>query len=104
TDKHVIIVSPTTFSAYLQSVLYGFRAFKIEESAKDIRKNVGLLGRHLAAYDEFFNKLGKSIGTSVSHYNRAQKELGKVDKDVLRITGEGIDTDPIMIDKPETED
>jgi len=101
TDKNVIVVSPTTFSAYLHSVLYGFNALKIEESAKDIRKNVGLLGRHLAAYDEFFNKLGKSIGTSVSHYNRAQKELGKVDKDVLRIAGEGVDLDPVMIDKPE---
>src|SRR3989344_5637159 len=37
-DKNVIIVSPTTFAAYLQSVLYGFRAFKIEESAKQIGK------------------------------------------------------------------
>ncbi|MCF7835927.1 MAG: DNA recombination protein RmuC [Candidatus Marinimicrobia bacterium] len=104
TDKNVIVVSPTTFSAYLHSVLYGFNALKIEESAKDIRKNVELLGRHLAAYDEFFNKLGKSISTSVSHYNRAQKELGKVDKDVLRITGEGIGVDTLLIDKPDSED
>ena len=40
-DKNVIIVSPTTFAAYLQSVLYGFRAFKIEESAKEIAERVG---------------------------------------------------------------
>src|SRR3989338_6610616 len=32
-EKKVIIVSPTTFAAYLQSVLYGFKAFKIEETA-----------------------------------------------------------------------
>ncbi len=101
TDKNVIVVSPTTFSAYLHSVLYGFNALKIEESAKDIRKNVELLGRHLAAYDEFFNKLGKSLSTSVNHYNRAQKELGKVDKDVLRITGERMDVEPMKIDRPE---
>lgn len=100
-DKHVIIVSPTTFSAYLHSVLYGFKALKIEESAKDIRKNVGLLARHLAAYDEFFSKLGKSIGTTVSHYNHAQKEFGKIDKDITRIAGEGIEVDPVLLDKPE---
>jgi DNA recombination protein RmuC len=39
-ERKVIIVSPTTFAAYLQSVLYGFKAFKIEEQAKDIAKNV----------------------------------------------------------------
>ena len=39
-EKKVIIVSPTTFAAYLQSVLYGFKAFKIEEQAKDIAKKI----------------------------------------------------------------
>ncbi|MBU2633110.1 DNA recombination protein RmuC [Patescibacteria group bacterium] len=104
TDKHVIIVSPTTFSAYLQSVLYGFRAFKIEESAKDIRKNVGLLMRHMLAYEEFFKKVGNSLGTTVNHFTRASREFKKIDKDILRVTGEGMDMEVMMIDKPETED
>ena len=100
TDKNVIIVSPTTFSAYLQSVLYGFKALKIEESTKDIRKNVGLLGRHLAAYDEFFKKIGKSLNTTVNHYDHAQKELGKIDKDVLHIAGESPEIEQIALDRP----
>ncbi len=104
TDKNVIIVSPTTFSAYLQSVLYGFKALKIEESAKDIRKNVALLGRHIAAYDEYFKKLGKSLSTTVSHYNGAEKELGKIDKDVLRITGESPEIEKLELDRPKLED
>lgn len=103
-DKNVIIVSPTTFSAYLQSVLYGFKALKIEESTKDIRKNVGLLGRHIAAYDEFFKKLGKSLGTTVNHYDHAQKELGKIDKDILRIAGESPQIEQLSIDSPRVED
>ena len=69
---NVIIVSPTTFSAYLQSVLYGFRAFKIEESAKQIGKQVEALSRHMRSYDEYFKKLGNSLGTTVNHYNSAQ--------------------------------
>ncbi len=103
-DKNVIIVSPTTFAAYLQSVLYGFRAFKIEESAKQIGKHVESLSRHLKAYDEYFKKVGNSLGTTVNHYNAAQKELGKVDKDIAKITGDSMQLDPIALEKPKDED
>ena len=99
-DKNVIIVSPTTFAAYLQSVLYGFRAFKVEESAKEIQKNVEKLTRHLQAYNEYFNKLGNSLGTTVNHFNSASKELGKIDKDVVKIAGEGTGYDVLALDKP----
>jgi len=100
-EKNVIIVSPTTFSAYLQSVLYGFRAFKIEESAKQIGKQVENLSRHLKAYDEYFTKVGNSLSTTVNHYNSAQRELGKIDKDVTKITGTPIDTDRVLLERPQ---
>lgn len=100
-DKNVIIVSPTTFAAYLQSVLYGFRAFKIEESAKQISKQVEQLGRHLNAYVSYFEKIGNSLGTTVNHYNSAQKELGKIDKDVIKISGESIGLETIALDRPQ---
>lgn len=103
-DKNVIIVSPTTFSAYLQSVLYGFRAFKIEESAKQIGKYVEGLTRHLKSYDDYFKKVGNSLSTTVNHYNSASKEFGKIDKDVLKITGESADIDTLLIEKPEKEE
>jgi len=99
-DKNVIIVSPTTFAAYLQSVLYGFRAFKVEESAKEIQKNVEKLTRHMQAYNEYFAKLGNTLGTTVNHYNAASKELGKIDKDVTKIAGEGIGVEQQLLEKP----
>jgi DNA recombination protein RmuC len=102
--RKVIIVSPTTFYAYLQSVLYGFKAFKIEENAKHIEKRVGELGKHIAAYEEYMKKLGVTLGTTVNHYNTAYKELKKIDKDVLRITGEETGVTPDLIDKPSFED
>ncbi len=99
-EKKVIIVSPTTFAAYLQTVLQGLRALKIEESAKDIRKNVNMLQKHIQAYEEFMKKLGGSMGTTVNHYNAAYKELGKIDKDVVRITkGERV-IEPELIERP----
>ncbi len=99
-DRKVIIVSPTTFAAYLQSVLYGFKAFKIEEQAKDIAKNVEALGRHLKSYEDFYKRLGASLSTTVNHYNAGYKELGKVDKDILRITDEAVGISPDLLDRP----
>lgn len=103
-DKSVIIVSPTTFYAYLHSVLHGFRAFKIEESAKGIQKRVEELAKHLAAYEDYMRKLGTTLGTTVNHYNVAYKELKKVDKDVLKISGETANIEPIVLDKPVLEE
>ncbi len=103
-EKKVIIVSPTTFAAYLQSVLYGFKAFKIEETAKDIAKNVENLSRHLKAYEDYYKKLGASLSTTINHYNTGYKELGKIDKDVLRITEKGIGIDAMALDKPQMDD
>jgi DNA recombination protein RmuC len=99
-DKKVIIVSPTTFSAYLQSVLYGFKAFQIEKSAVEIQKNVQKLGRHLLAYNEIFTKMGNTLGTTVNHFNNASKELNKIDKDVTKITGESPGLEINTIDAP----
>jgi len=103
-DRKVIIVSPTTFVAYLSTILQGFKAFKIEKSAQEIIKNVEKLNGHLKAYDNYHTKLGTSLTTVVNHYNTSRKELKKIDKDVLRITGEGSEIEQITIDKPTIED
>jgi len=100
-EKHVIIVSPTSFLAYLQTVMQGLKALQIEESAKEIRKHVEELGRHLMSYEDFMNKIGKNLGTTVSVYNSASKEFKKIDKDVMRITGKGIESDLSLLEKPE---
>lgn len=99
-EKKVIIVSPTTFAAYLLTVLQGLRAFKIEESAKGIRQNVETLQKHILAYEEFMKKLGGSLSTTVNHYNTAYKELGKVDKDIVRITQSERGVEPLTLEKP----
>ena len=100
-QKHVIIVSPTSFMAYLQTVMQGLRALQIEESAKEIRKRVEELGRHLVNYEQFMKRLGANLGTTVNTYNQSYKELNKIDKDVLRITGEAIGVETLTLDKPE---
>jgi DNA recombination protein RmuC len=99
----VIIVSPTSFLAYLQTVLQGLKAMQIEETAKDIVKHVEQLGTHLKKYEEYHTKLGVSLGTVVNHYNNSGKELKKVDKDILRIAGEAPGIEVPVLEGPEEE-
>ena len=103
-EKHVIIVSPTSFLAYLQTVLQGLRALQIEESAKTIRANVEKLSRHLLSYDDFMKKLGMSMATTVNHYNSAYKEFKKIDKDAARIAEVESKVEAVMIEKPKMEE
>ncbi len=98
--RKVIIVSPTSFLAYLQTVLQGLKAMQIEESAKEIRARVEDLGKHIGKWEEYYKKLGATLSTSVNHYNAGYKELGKIEKDVLKISGESIGVTPLTIDKP----
>ena len=102
---HVVIVSPTSFLAYLQTVLQALHALKIEERAQDIIKNVADLAKHFRAYSEFHVKVGNNLTTVVNQYNFSSNELRKVSKDMTKITngsGEeivGID----IVEKPHLE-
>jgi len=103
-EKKIIIVSPTAFMAYLQTILQGFRALKIAASHKEIQANIEKLGKHLKNYDQYMGKLGNSLSTTVNHYDSAQKEWKKVDKDVLQITDKPIGIKPISVEKPNRTD
>jgi DNA recombination protein RmuC len=102
-EKKVIIVSPTSFMAYLQTVIQGLRSLEIEEKAKDIQKRVGELGRHLQAYQDYQKRMGNSLKTTVNHYNASEKEFRKLDKDVVKINGGENSYEPDLIEGPTTD-
>ena len=106
--KRVLIVSPTSFLAFLQTVLQGLKALQIEETHKDVIKRVEELSKHLKSFEEYHKKLGTSLGTVVSHFNSSNKEFRKIDKDVTRIAGledgMAIEVDTILLEKPEIDD
>lgn len=103
-DKRVIITSPTSFMAYLQTVLQGLRSLQIEEQAKDIQVRVGKLGQHIGKYELYMQKLGSSLGTTVGHFNNAHKEYRKIDKDIVKISGGETTIEPLELDRPQTDD
>ena len=79
------------------------KALQIEEAAKDIQKQVGQLGKHLQTYEEYLKKLGNTLGTTVNHYNHAYKEFNKIEKDVVKITGEVWEQEILQLEKPDNE-
>ena len=105
-EKGVMIVSPTSFFAYLQTVILGLKALQIEESVKDIQKQAENLMRHMKTYEDHHNKLGKHLETTVRAYSASSRELKKIDKDIYRVT-EGISgkqMDPLELAYSVTED
>ena len=102
-EKKVHIVSPTTFYVTLQSLIQGMRAYQIQESTKEILKNVVQLGKHMNSYESYLKKLGSNLGTTVNMYNQAYKEFQKIDKDVVRIAGGESRVELLEVDKPREE-
>lgn len=103
-DKHVSIVGPSTLSAMLQVIVQGIKSMEIQKDTELIRKNIEQLQKHLVAYDGYFKRLGNSLGATVGHYNSASKELGKIDRDIVKIGGGDAVIDPLLIDKPQADD
>lgn len=99
-EKKVTIVGPTTLSAMLQTVAHGLRSVEIHKDTEKIRKNIEQLQRHLIAHNGYMQKLGASLGTTVGHFNTTYKELGKIDRDIVKIAETEPSVEPFLLDKP----
>jgi DNA recombination protein RmuC len=99
-EKRVTIVGPSTLSAMLQTIMQGLRSIEIHKDTEKIRKNIEQLSKHLVSHNAYMQKLGASLGTTVNHYNATYKELGKVDRDIVKITDSEASVEPLLLDKP----
>ncbi|HSX46050.1 MAG TPA: DNA recombination protein RmuC [Candidatus Saccharimonadia bacterium] len=103
-DKKVTIVGPSTLSAMLQTIVQGLRSIEIHKDTEKIRKNIEQLQKHLLAHNSYMLKLGSSLGTTVGHFNTTYKELGKIDRDIVKIADTEPAVEPLLLDKPTLED
>jgi DNA recombination protein RmuC len=99
-EKKVTIVGPSTLSAMLQTIMQGLRSMEIHRDTEKIRKNIEQLQKHLIAHNTYMGKLGASLGTTVGHFNTTYKELGKIDRDIVKIAATEPSVEPLIIDKP----
>jgi len=103
-EKRVTIVGPTTLAAMLQTVAHGLRSIEIHKDTEKIRKNIEQLQKHLIAHNGYMQKLGASLGTTVGHFNTTYKELGKIDRDIVKIADTDSTVEPLLIDRPSLSD
>ena len=103
-DKKVTIVGPSTLAAMLQIIVQGLRSIDIHKDTEQIRKNIEQLSKHLISHNGYMQKLGNSLGTTVGHFNTTYKELGKIDKDVVKIAETNPSVEPMMLDRPNIEE
>jgi DNA recombination protein RmuC len=103
-EKKVTIVGPSTLSAMLQTIMQGLRSIEIHKDTEKIRKNIEQLSKHLLAHNAYMQKLGNSLGTTVGHFNTTYKELGKIDRDIVKITDAESSVETMLLDKPTLED
>lgn len=103
-EKRVTIVGPSTLSAMLQIISQGLNSLEIQKDTEMIRKNVEQLGKHMQGFQQYLIKVGTSLGATVNHFNSAQKQLSRVDKDVVKISGGTERIEPLLLDKPNSDD
>lgn len=103
-EKKVTIVGPSTLSAMLQTIAQGLRSIEIHKDTEKIRKNIEQLSKHLMAHNAYMQKLGSSLGTTVGHFNNTYKELGKIDRDIVKITDTAPNVEPELIERPQLDD
>lgn len=99
-EKKVTIVGPNTLAATLQVIIQGLRSIKINEDTEKIRGSIEQLRKHLMTHGVYMDKLGNSLGATVGHYNTTYKEFGKIDKDIVKITGSEPGVNPKLLDRP----
>lgn len=102
-EKRVVIVGPSTLSAMLQVIVQGLKSLEIQKDTEVIKKNIEQLQKHLLAYNAYFSKVGNSLSATVGHFNSASKELGKIDKDIVKIGGGEAVLEIEEINRPQTD-
>lgn len=78
--QKVILATPTSFVALLRAVAYGWRQQSLAENAEKIRDLGEELYHRLGTFTEHLAKLGKNLGSSLDHYNKA---VGSFERQVI---------------------
>jgi DNA recombination protein RmuC len=78
--KHVILATPTSFVALLRAVAYGWRQEQLAKNAEHIKKVGEELYQRLATFTAHLQKMGRSLDTTIKHYNSA---VGSFDSRIL---------------------
>ncbi len=84
-SRKVIFVSPNTFYAYLQAILYGLRGINIQRNIQKILAGLARLQIDLKKFQDDFDLVGGHLSNASKKYNDAKEKLGQF-RDKLNTT------------------
>lgn len=84
-QQKVILVSPISFFAYLQTVLHGLNALIIEQKTKEILVQLSTLNTQFQSWQEDVTKLGRYIDQAQAVYIHSQKSAEKIGANIENI-------------------
>jgi len=79
-ERKVLIATPTTLMALVKAIAYGWQQDKMAENAEEVQKSAKEIYDRLRVFAEHLSRVGRSLGQSVDHYNKA---LGSLEGRVL---------------------
>jgi DNA recombination protein RmuC len=74
-DCHVVPVSPNSFFAYLNLIVFGLRGFQIERGAQEILENLAGLQNDFKKFSDIFVTLGSHLRHAGNKYDEAEKNM-----------------------------
>lgn len=75
--KKVIFVSPNTFYAYLQALLYGLRGVNIQRNIQKIFAELARMQIDFSKFQDDFDLVGSHLSNATTKYSEARTKLGK---------------------------
>lgn len=76
-ESRVVPMSPLTMYGYLQTILFGLKCLRIEESAEAILDFCGRLGQDIERFASEYETLGKHLGNARSKYEEGARRLDR---------------------------
>jgi len=87
-EKHVILVSPNSFFAYLMAISFGLKGLTIEQEAKTILGNIAQVQDRFGKFFADYSLVGKHITNALGKYNDSAKNAEKLNDQMGRLTGQ----------------
>lgn len=76
-EARVVPMSPLTMYGYLQTILFGLKCLRIEESAEEILDFCGRLGQDIDRFAAEYETLGKHLGNARGKYEEGARRLDR---------------------------
>jgi DNA recombination protein RmuC len=99
-EKRVFPVSPTTFTAYLQVIVFGLRGLQVEKHAEEVMAQITGLQKDFGRFKEDFDLVGTHLGRAQSKFSDAERRIdrfeGKLERSTEHMAIEGpLDADVV---------